>query len=95
MNKGTLRTNVATASRVGLSMGQIGIADPRYEVGALLSRLESDKINMPGQRAGKSCEHPLPFSRDDCNPQKYWCLSTLTWGTELWKPWWAQAWEAV
>lgn len=44
MNKGSLRTAVATAPRVGLSMGQIGIADPQYEIGGLLSGLGSDKI---------------------------------------------------
>lgn len=40
MNKGSFRTDVAMASRVGLSMGQIGIADPQNEVDGL----ESDKI---------------------------------------------------
>lgn len=35
---------MATASRVGLSMGQIGIADAQNEVDGLLSGLESDKI---------------------------------------------------
>lgn len=35
---------MATTSRVGLSMGQIGIADAQNEVDGLLSGLESDKI---------------------------------------------------
>ena len=41
---------MAMASRVGLSMGQIGIADPQNEV---------------GRRAGRCCEHFQPFSRVD------------------------------
>lgn len=42
---------MATASRVGLSMGQIGIADAQNEVDGLLSGLESDKIWQDGELA--------------------------------------------
>lgn len=42
---------MATTSRVGLSMGQIGIADAQNEVDGLLSGLESDKIWQDGELA--------------------------------------------
>lgn len=83
---------MATASRVGLSMGQIGIADAQNEVDGLLSGLESDKIWQDGELASavSTSNRSAEFTVISKGVLALQGIGTSPWagqgrGTELWK----------